>query len=303
MIPSSSTDIQSHPKTELHRQFESKIEDSEELKDLYGQFKVSLEAPLCSYNDVSLLFSKALKITQKTLKTKEINDLWIKLLKSETKVAGMIGGKHLQQYSFESIINLALCKKEHFDIHLEELYGDHADMKQVAEEFVGLALETLGNAPPKDYYANVLKLPTTLCLFAKHQEKIVGALVGGYVKIKKLPTKIRVLHINYVGRKADYPGINFFQLLSNENQRICQRFPKLDYISLCVNQPRLLQAYQELGFKNPEAVQGEEGKFFLSKQFSEKEALPIPTNKEVHDALEDSRSKCVISHFLGRLTA
>jgi hypothetical protein len=123
----------------------------------------------------------------------------------------------------------------------------------------------------------------------------VGCLLGTYVVIQKEEGQsVKALHFNFLGRRADYPSIHFTQLLQDQEKRIYDKFPEVDYFTLCVlpDNQHALKIYKELGFFDSEPVEkGFKGVslLFFRKKAHQKEMTNNLSYIEVSTAVKKSR--------------
>ncbi len=281
----------------LQSQFESQIQLDIALSRLWNGFKLFLYRPsIESQDDAYQIFSTAFKITRSVAKLENVRGLWIELLsKAEFTVCRRDTPPHL--YNFHSIIKLAKIGEENFKIEIVEVDRSKDNIARVAADIESISKEALGLSLDTKVYEGILEDSNSICVLAKQEEITVGCLYGTYVNIQRGEKhSINVLHFRFLGRKADYPSIDFIQLLQKQEKRIHEKFQNLDYLSLCVfvDNSHALQRYHELGFSDIERIEdGFMGNalIFLRKKLHERDDLEGPTRTEVRTAIDKAQPK------------
>ncbi len=90
-----------------------------------------------------------------------------------------------------------------------------------------------------------------------------------------------------MGRKAEYPSINFIQSLQDNEMKIYKKFPELDYISLCVGleNTHAEEHYRKIGFSGEELIaKGFRDKtvLYMSKKISQRDGIVPPTYSDIN---------------------
>lgn len=272
--------------------FESQIPSDGNLSRLWNRFKYCLFNPSISSQDEAYqIFSTALKITRMIAKLENMKSLWIELLsKGAFTVCRLDKPPH--SYNFYSIIKLAESGEENFNIDIIEVDRFKDDIERVAEDIESISNEAMGLSVGVKVYEGILENSNSICLLAKHEGITVGCLYGTYVNIQRVEKEsINVLHFRFLGRKADYPSINFIQLLQNHEKRIHEKFQNLDYYSLCVfvDNNHAQHRYHELGFSDIERIEGGfmgHTILYLRKKLHPGNDLQGPTRAEIKTAID-----------------
>jgi hypothetical protein len=277
------------------QKFESQIPSGGDLDSLWNGFKFCLYNPsIDSQDEAYQIFSTALKITRIVAKLEDMKSLWIELLSKRTFTVCR-PDKPPHSYHFHSIVKLAKTGEENFKIDIVEVDRCKDDIAIVAKDIESIAKEAIGDSPGTEFFEGMLKDSNSICMLAKQEDSTVGCLYGTCIHIQRMEKQsINVLHFRFLARKADYPSINFIQLLQKHEKRIFEKFQNLDYLSLCVfvDNSHALQRYHELGFSNIERIeQGFMGNsiFFLRKKLHQGDDLQGPTRAEVRAALDNAK--------------
>lgn len=270
----------------LQTQFESQITSHDDLHQLWNGFKCYLCNPsIDSQGQAYQIFSTALKITRIISELESLKELWFEIL-NQGSFTVSVPDKPVHSYNFQSIMQLGLKGEENFKIDIFMVDREENDLCRLSKDIDCIANEALGGTPGAVFFENMLKDPHSVCLLAQHENTIVGCLYGNSIHIdRKEKQAINVLHLRFIGRKADYPSINFIQLLKDNEKKIYKKFPELDYLSLCVvvENTHALQHYQELGFLSGELIEKgfqDKNVIYMTKKIGQRDGIEPPTHKE-----------------------
>lgn len=274
-------------------QFESKLERESPLDKLWCEVKPYINSgKVESRGQAYVLFSQALKISKLTKQDQVLNELWKNLL-NQACFSLCIEGDASITYNFDTINQLLSTGKDSFEIEVVEIDPKSANLLKVAEGIDVIALSSLGNSPGASRFQSIIARPTTLCILALHQKDTpVACVYGSYLELPK----VKFFHFNFLGRKIEYPSVHIVEILQNEAHRIRDRFPHVQYLTLCVDASNnhMLTSYQELGFNEIEYMEAgphNGASFFLGKKLDDKLQVEPPTYLEYKDALEAQRKK------------
>jgi len=273
----------------LQLQFESALKSP--LKELWEEFSPNLnEGKMESRGEAYVLFSKALKFSN-LVKSEGVRELWFNLLEQ--------GSFSLTQkekepiiYRFNTIIELLKSGKEAFEIDLVEFDASNDDVLSVSDAISSIALDSLGTSPGSECFQKIISSPNTLCLLAKTKETFIACAYGSYLET----SQVKFFHFNFLGRKIEYPSVHILDKLQGEQERIRNKFPHIQYLTLCVDitNSHMIPFYKGLGFEEietTEAVEGNPPKCFCAKKVDQNFDMKAPTYSEYKEALKSSREK------------
>lgn len=148
----------------------------------------------------------------------------------------------------------------------------------------------MGNSPGANIFQTIITSPNTLCLLAKERENYIACAYGSYLEIPQ----VKFFHINFLGRKVEHPSIHILEKLQGEAKRIQEKFPDVQYLTLCVSatNDHMIPIYKELGFEQLEYVETgfkNEPTYFYGKKIDQESDANAPTYLEYKTANEAKR--------------
>lgn len=273
-------------------QFESQLEHGSALKALWEEVKPQInEGNLKSRESAYVLFSNILKISQQAVKQEKIKDLWLNLLE-QGNFSLCLEGKEPLKYRFNTIIDLVNSSREAFKVEILEVDPKKSDLKSVSEAIHSVALDSLGRSPGASFFEQLMTSQNTLCLLAQEGKTPVACTYGTYVETPQ----VNVFHINFLGRKVEYPSIHILEKLQREVKRIQNRFPNVHYLTLCVHVQNqyMIPIYEGLGFEKITYIEKdakEEARYFYGKKMDPNSNVEPPIYQEFKTALDAQREK------------
>jgi hypothetical protein len=276
----------------LTLEFESKLNQESHLKPMWDKFHSVLEkGKVESRAEAYVHFSDALKITQLVAQDNSLKQLWVDLLSSKS-FSMCVAGEEPIEYNFHTITDLIKSGKESFEVEIVEVDPKKTNLKRVAEAVHSICTTATGSSPGIKFFETKIASPNNLCLLAQHHEDTVACMYGTYVELPN----VNVFHLNYLGRKIEYPSIHLLKTWGGEIERILNKYPNIDYLTLGVqgHNERVIPLYQEIGFEKKEFIEdGYEGKpmyFFVKKVNPLSNAEP-PTRSEVNTEIKAQRAR------------
>ncbi|MBA3603740.1 MAG: hypothetical protein H0W50_08900 [Parachlamydiaceae bacterium] len=271
-------------------QFESKLEHGSQLKNLWEEFIPCInDGKVESREKAYILFSIALKISQLAKKQESLNELWLNLLSQ--------GNFSLCQdlcepinYRFTTISELVKSGRDTFEFEIEEVNSTNANLSNIAEAIHSIALSSFGKSPGASFFKTIITLPNTMCLLAREKETFIACAYGTYLEMPQ----INFFHLNFLGRKVEYPCVHIIKKLQGEVARIQTKFPDVQYLTLCVNakNDHMMPIYKELGFEEIEYIKAgfkDEPTYFYAKKIAQNSGAKPPSYLEYKTAIEAQR--------------
>lgn len=246
-------------------QFNTSIlkKQDETLTKKWEKFKtIFAESDFCvnSQHAAGKIFSNAIKISRHIQDDKEITQLWTEILNNKTFKLPDPDFPVIASCTYDFKCILTQLKNSRFEepviniVQLTEKICDEDGIMNIANAFDNIAKEAVSFKYGSEHLKKMFQDKTTLCFLAKHEGVIVGCIAGSYLEIPnienqweaalinrlpeshlEIPYEGRltdnVLHIWFLGRKADYPSLRLYEFLVARKGEILERFPNLQYLT------------------------------------------------------------------------
>jgi hypothetical protein len=271
-------------------QFGSTLQHGNPLKDLWKDFSPYINnGKVESRDQAYVLFSKALKISQETMKHESLKQLWLEIL-AQGGFSLCLDNKEPIHYRFNTIIDLMNSGREAFEVNVVEVDPKNSDLPNIAEAIHSIALSSLGNSPGASLFQTVISSPNTMCLLAKERETFIACTYGSYLQT----AQTKFFHLNFLGRLVEYPSIHILEKLQLEANRIKNRFPEVQYITLCTSatNDHMIPIYKTHGFEEIEYIEAgfkNEPTYFFAKKLDPNTTTKAPSYLEYKSAIEAER--------------
>lgn len=276
----------------ISMKFESQLQPGSALQSLWSEVRPYFNhGEVTSREQAYVLFSRVLKITQEAVELDGIKELWIDLL-SQGYFSLLHEGHEKEKYDFSTITELVNSGRRDFDVDFVEVDPEKSGFFEVAEAVHSISLSSLGRTPDVDFFKRILASPNTFCLLAQDRQNFIACTYGTYVEL----ATVNLFHLNFLGRKIEYPSIHILERLQGEVQRIHNRFPNIHYLTLCVqlSNTRMIQLYRSLGFQEISYVENGtigEPVYFFGKKADPNSIVEPPSYLEFREAIDKLRSK------------
>ncbi|MEC7839411.1 MAG: hypothetical protein VX777_05185 [Chlamydiota bacterium] len=292
-LPSKEIVLKFNPR--IYSQFESCIQGNAPINKYWKELQIlSISTSSKPQDRAFRIFSTVLKINQILNMHPTLFNEWHDMLKSGSLTVNRPNTPP-HNYNFSTILQLAQTNKKHFEIEIREFDPLKDDTTKISKDIAAISKEAVGMSYELKYYERTLSAENTLCLLAICDSTVVGCLMGSYVEVKVDHHRpLHVIHFTFLGRKANYPGINLCTSLETNAMKIYEKFPSAEYFTLCMlpDNTHTLSHYKQLGFADIETVsQGFRGRstLFLKKKISNDENLPSPKYAHVSAAVKSDR--------------
>lgn len=264
-------------------QFESQIQPESLLNNLWNDVRIHMNGNVVqSKEEVYILFSKVLKISNLIEYTEPMKTFWYNLLQQGSFFFHDSDNKSIK-YTFDTIIDLIKSGEQAFIVDIIEINSKECDLASVSESIHSICLDSVGDSPGAPFFQEKFASPNVMCLLAKYKETPIACAYGTYRKLSE--PKINLFHINFLGRKPEYPSVHMIEIMQEQLPRIRNKFPDLNFLTLCVDvdNEHMISIYQRLGFKQIEFVEkGTRGVpvFFYGKPIDCANSNLQPPNRE-----------------------
>lgn len=272
--------------------FESQLQPGSALQSLWAEVQPYFnQGEVASREQAYVLFSKVLKITQETVELDGVKELWLDLL-SRGCFSLFLEGHERENYDFSTITELVKSGRRAFEVDFVEVDSEGSCLFEVAEAIHSISLSSLGCTPGVEFFQRILASPNTFCLLAQDRKNFIACTYGTYVEL----TTVNLFHLNFLGRKIEYPSIHILEKMHGELKRIHHRFPNIHYLTLCVqvSNARMIQLYRSLGFQEISYVENGtigEPVYFFGKKIDQNSNVEPPSYLEFREAIDRLRSK------------
>jgi hypothetical protein len=272
--------------------FASHLPDGSELQELWMEVQPYFnQGEVASREQAYILFSRVLKITQEAVELDDVRDVWLDLL-SQGCFSLKQENNPLQNYDFSTLVELVKSGRKNFDVTFLEVDPLNCASAEIASAIDSIALSSLGHTPGVNFFKRIILSPSTFCLLAHDRQSFMACTYGTYVELASL----NLFHLNFLGRKIEYPAIQMIEKLLMEKQRVLDRFPNIHYFTLCVqvSNTRMDQLYRALGFKEISYVENGtigEPVYFLGMKRDPNSTVEPPSYPEFRAAYDRLRSK------------
>lgn len=265
--------------------FESQLQSGSSLEELWNEVRPHFfDGKVTSREDAYVLFSRVLKITQATRNLDCVRELWLKTLAVGT-FSLCVKGEASQEYHFHTIIDLIKSGTQHFEVDIEVVNPSASNLIDIAQTVRSICSSALGNPPSLDFFLQKLESPKTLCLLGKHKENDIACLYGTLFPFPRG----HIFHLTFLGRKIEYPSIRILEKFNGQVSRILQRFPQIDYFTLCVGAEngRMVESCEKLGLQKLDFIEKgpeETPIYFYGKKTNAHSDVAPPSYEEFNQA-------------------
>lgn len=249
---------------------DSVISSSGEVGQAWKELRPAIDSgKVASRGEACLCFSRLLKIANGLGSDEKVRSVWTEFLEQgELSVEGSD-----RQYSFKSLLGLFEEGKSAFDVKWTKMEPGQDSIDRTAAIINAIAVESIGDGPPVPFMQSILQAPFVVAMVARTGETPVAASYGTYVDALKL------MHINFIGRRADYPGVRAIERLQGHVADVMKQFPELKAVTLCARKtnPYAQKIYESLGFEQIDYIEhgpGGQPVFFYGKKLHPDGQLP-----------------------------
>ena len=238
-----------------------------------------------------LAFSRLLRISNGIGSDEKVRTLWADFLKN----GKLLVEDSQQEYDFRNLLELFTKRKPTFKVKwiTVDSTADSNTIASTAKTIIALAKESLGPCPPLSFLQEKLKTPIVLTMLGRVDDTPIAVGYGTYVK------ELELVHINFVARKPNYPGVQILKQLKEHEARVREQFPDVKCVTLKVqvSNLRVEQMYKALGFEYIDLVEagfeGEDTRFY-GKKLTDDAVLPA-SFAEFDKAYQAARANPVLT--------
>lgn len=281
--------------------FESYALQNPALKQSWDSFYPNINTVVEDVEKARFIYSYALKISRNVAKEPiEIKAIWMNLL-GQASFTLRLENTDSRQYTFTAIIDLVKAEKEQFETKLTKIDPKKDNLEAIAKATQLIFLESIGQTPETEFFHQILTSKDTFCVVAKENEAIVGCSYGTHVNVNG----IEIFHLNFLGRRIEYPSLNLPDSLRKQFSVLQEQYPDLHYLTLCVavTNTHMISLYEKEGFEKQEYLDnGPMGfpVFFYAKKLNPAFDLSLPSYEKFQSAMKEKREEQKREFLLSR---